>query len=80
MESVLDKGCTFTSGVKSGSNKQYGIKMKKISVDFDALSRVVYYLEHDEKRHYEEYDRKPIDHIWLSVKMLKNSIENYNRK
>lgn len=54
--------------------------MKKISVDFDALSRIVSYLEYDEKRHYEEYDKEPTDHIWLSVKRLKNTIKNYNRK
>ena len=45
--------------------------MKNIKVDFQALQHVVSYLEYDEKLHYEAYDKKPKDHIWLSVKSLK---------
>jgi len=52
--------------------------MEKITVDFCALHRVVSYLENDEKRHYEEYDKKPKKHIWTSIKKLKHTIEHAN--
>ena len=42
-------------------------KMAKIKSDPNALKHIISYLEHDEKRHYEE-SGKPKDHIWLSVK------------
>jgi len=52
--------------------------MKKIKVDFHALCRIVSYLEYDEKRHYEECDNNPKNHIWISIKKLKDNIENSN--
>ena len=50
--------------------------MRKIKVDLCALRQVISYLEYDEKKDYETYERKPKDHIWLSIKKLKANIEN----
>lgn len=50
--------------------------MKKINVDLVALRSVISYIEDYERKHYESYDRKPKNHIWLSIKRLKDSIKN----
>jgi hypothetical protein len=39
-----------------------------------AIKRVVDYLEYDEERDYEQYNRPPKNHIWHSVKLLKEAI------
>jgi hypothetical protein len=40
----------------------------------DAIKAVVDYLEHDEKRDYEQHNKPPKNHIWHSVKLLKDAI------
>lgn len=48
--------------------------MRKASVDFQALQNVISYLEVDEKKDYDSYDKKPKNHIWISIKKLKREI------
>ncbi len=40
----------------------------------EAIKQVVDYLEYDEERDYEQHVRKPKNHIWLSIKLLKESL------
>lgn len=39
-----------------------------------AIWTIVDYLEHDEKRDYEQHNTPPKNHIWHSIKLLKEAI------
>jgi hypothetical protein len=56
--------------------KSFEVQIKYAPTGFEAelknlINDLVEYLYEDEERHFEEYDYKPTDHIFLKIKRLK---------
>ena len=71
IEPILDK--IYQDGFEDGANE--GQERREVATNIQkAIKAVVDYLEHDEKRDYEQHNTPPKNHIWHSIKLLKEAI------
>jgi len=61
------------------SNRQYLIRKHGIKKPHIDIAIICDYLHHDEKKHYEEYNR-PQAHIWHRIKRVERWLKQLNEK